>query len=216
MTAADRPFHLFAANRAYVPAREDGGGTLFDQEQFVRQAFAESRQKGMEGLFRLYYAPLCSHALRFVYSREVAEDLVSDVLYQFWKTGSDKPMEHSYRAYLYAAVRHRAFNYLRDELKGNRRPESLDAHTEPVQTETPQTLIEYDETFQRIEREIHALPTQCRRVFLMSRFEGRKNQEIADELGLALKTVEAHMARALIQLRRVFLPIGLLLSTLWS
>ncbi|WP_338875639.1 RNA polymerase sigma-70 factor [Spirosoma sp. SC4-14] len=185
--------------------------TVVDNEHVVRSAFAESPQKGFELLFRLYYVPLCSHAVRFVYTREVAEDIVGEVFYQFWKSERYAAVTHTYRTYLYAAVRHRAYNYLRDELTGSRTPASLDDVDEASLDETPQTLIEYDETFQRVEEAIRELPPQCQRVFLMSRFENRKNQEIADELGLALKTVEAHMARALQQLRRVFLPLGLLL-----
>lgn len=195
------------------PLREtEPTAAVVDNEHMVRVAFAESPRQGFEALFRLYYQALCSHALRFVYTREVAEDIVGEVFYQLWRTGSYTTIQYTYRTYLYAAVRHRAYNYLRDELTGNRAPESLDTFDEAGQAETPQTLIEYDETFQRVERAIHALPPQCQRIFLMSRFEGRKNQEIADELGLALKTVEAHMGRALHQLRRVFLPIALLLS----
>ncbi|WP_080241452.1 RNA polymerase sigma-70 factor [Spirosoma rigui] len=188
----------------------DRTASIVDNEHIVRAAFADSPERGFEMLFRLYYQPLCSHAVRFVYTREVAEDIVGEVFYQLWKSGSYVTVRHSYRTYLYAAVRHRAFNYLRDELTGNRTPTSLDDVGDAGQDETPQTLIEYDETFQRVEKAIHELPPQCQRIFLMSRFENRKNQEIADELGLALKTVEAHMARALHQLRRVFLPMGLL------
>jgi RNA polymerase sigma-70 factor (ECF subfamily) len=184
---------------------------VVDNELVVRNAFASSPQKGFEALFRLYYRPLCSHAVRFVYTLEVAEDIVGEVFYQLWKTSGYATIQHSFRTYLYAAVRHRAYNYLRDELTGNRTPTSLDDIRDAWLDETPQTLIEYDETFQRVEKVIHELPPQCQRIFLMSRFENRKNQEIADELGLALKTVEAHMARALLQLRRVFLPIALFL-----
>lgn len=185
----------------------EGAPSVVDNEHFVRAAFAVSAQKGFELLFRLYYGSLCSHAVRFVYTPEVAEDIVADVFYHFWKLDSYATVQHSYRTYLYAAVRHRAFNYLRDELTGNRTPASLDDVHQAGQYETPQTLIEYDETFQRVEKAISDLPPQCQRIFLMSRFENRKNQEIADELGLALKTVEAHMARALQALRRVFLPL---------
>lgn len=190
--------------------KADSATSVIDNEHLVRTAFASSPKKGLEALFRLYYLPLCSHAVRFVYTREVAEDVVSEVFYQLWKSGAYATIQYTYRTYLYAAVRHRAYNYLRDELTGNRTPVSLD-NVDDALYETPQTLIEYDEVFQRVEKVIHELPPQCQRIFLMSRFENRKNQEIADELGVALKTVEAHMARALQQLRRVFLPIGLLL-----
>jgi len=196
--------------RLLVPATERVTSVV-DNEHIVRAAFIASPEKGFETLFRLYYRALCSHAVRFVYTREVAEDIVGEFFYQFWKSGSYATVQHSYRTYLYAAIRHRAFNYLRDELAGSQSAASLDEAGDAGQDETPQTLIEYDETFQRVEKIIRDLPPQCQRIFLMSRFENRKNQEIADELGLALKTVEAHMARALKQLRRVFLPVGLLL-----
>ncbi|WP_461075926.1 RNA polymerase sigma-70 factor [Spirosoma flavus] len=186
----------------------DANVSIVDNEHIVRKAFENSPEQGFETLFRLYYRPLCSHALRFVYTREVAEDLVGEVFYQLWKTGGYVAVQHTYRTYLYAAVRHRAYNYLRDELTGNRTPVSLDNVPELLLSETPQTLVEYDETYQRLEKTIQELPPQCQRIFLMSRFENRKNQEIADELGLALKTVEAHMARALKQLRQIFIGLA--------
>lgn len=189
----------------YSIPRSDRPALIVDNEQFVRAAFAESATQGFEGIFRLYYTSLCSHALRFVYRQEVAEDIVSEVFYQFWKNEGYTSIQHTYRSYLYAAVRHRAYNYLRDELTGSRAPLPLDAAMLTNADESPQTIIEYDETVHRIEKVIHELPTQCQRVFLMSRFESRKNQEIANELNLSLKTVEAHISRALRQLRRVFL-----------
>ncbi|WP_080054584.1 RNA polymerase sigma-70 factor [Spirosoma aerolatum] len=184
---------------------------VVDNEYFIRAAFAESSEKGFEALFRLYYNPLCSHALRFVYTREVAEDIVSEIFYQLWKTDANRSVQFTYRTYLYAAVRHRAYNYLRDELTGNRAPASIDELEYAGAEESPQTLVEYDETFQRLEKVIKELPSQCQRVFLMSRFENRKNLEIATELGIALKTVEAHLSRALSQIRRAILTMVCLL-----
>jgi RNA polymerase sigma-70 factor (ECF subfamily) len=67
--------------------------------------------------------------------------------------------------------------------------------------ETPQAMLQYDELIQKIENSITALPPQCQRVFLMSRFENKKNREIAEELEIALKTVEAHLMKALSQMR---------------
>ena len=117
---------------------------VVDNEHIVRSCFTSSPEKGFESLFRLYYLPLCSHAVRFVYTREVAEDIVGDVFYQLWKTGAYATIQHTYRTYLYAAVRHRAHNYLRDELTGNRTAASLDQINDTRLDETPQTLIEYD------------------------------------------------------------------------
>ena len=191
------------------PGYDETHAKVVDNEHLIRVAFVESISKGFEALFRVYYHALFSHATRFVYTKEKAEDIVSEVFHDFWKSTSYNSIQVSYRAYLYAAVRKRAYTYIRHELKAERSLTTSELH-EPIPSyESPQLLIEYDELYQRIEQAIHDLPPQCQRVFLLSRFEGKKNHEIASELGLALKTVEAHMARALSLLRKVVFGLGL-------
>lgn len=79
-----------------------------------------------------------------------------------------------------------------------------------VFSEDPQSIIQCTELYQRLEREIKLLPPQCQRVFVLSRFDGKKQREIADELQISLKAVEGHIQRALLQLRRV-VHVGLLI-----
>jgi RNA polymerase sigma-70 factor (ECF subfamily) len=55
-----------------------------DDEIFIKRAFDQSPEEGCELLFRRYHRALCSHAVRYVYSREIAEDIVSDVFVKFW------------------------------------------------------------------------------------------------------------------------------------
>ena len=66
--------------------------------------------------------------------------------------------------------------------------------------------MQFDELQQQIETVINGFGPGVRQVFLMSRFEGKKNQEIADELQLSLKTVEAHMTKALALFRKALQP----------
>ncbi|GAB4044332.1 RNA polymerase sigma-70 factor [Spirosoma litoris] len=197
-------------NKGSFLINDDRQSVVVDNEHLVRLAFAESTNKGFEALFRSYYQALYSHAIRFVYTKEKAEDIVCEVFHDFWKSNRFNSIEGTYRSYLYAAVRNRAYTYIRYELKEERSMTSSEFSEHMPGSESPQQLIEYDELFQRIEQSIHNLPPQCQRVFLLSRFEGKKNQEIATELGLALKTVEAHMARALSDLRKAVLVISLL------
>ncbi|MES2520947.1 MAG: RNA polymerase sigma-70 factor [Bacteroidota bacterium] len=178
-------------------------GKIADAEIFIRQAFQEDTKKGYELLFRRYHRALCSHAVRFVYSKEVAEDIVGDVFLTFWKNQVQTNITTSFRSYLYASVRNRAYNYLQWEFKNDSDideiPESV---LNQILEETPQSMLQYDELFHKIEKSITTLPPQCQRVFLMSRFENKKNKEIAEELEIALKTVEAHIMKALSQMRK--------------
>ncbi len=173
----------------------------FDDEYFIRQAFEREPTEGCELLFKHYHRALCSHAVRFVYSKQIAEDLVSDVFCRFWKNKSYESVTSSYRQYLYRSVRNEAFSYLRAEFKGL---ESIDSasNTEGVASYQPDYITQFEEISKRLKELIEALPPQCRKAFLMSRFEGKKYQAIADELSLSIKTVEAHISLAMQRIKK--------------
>lgn len=172
-----------------------------DSELFIRRAFAESPQKGCELLFRRYHQTLCSHAVRFVYSKETAEDLVSDVFCKFWKTKAYENVTSSYRYYLFRSVRNEAYNYLRLEFQELDDIETAETR-ETASSQRPDQVLQFEEVFRRVEDLVEALPPQCRKVFLLSRFEGKKYADIAAELGISIKTVEVHMVKALSMVRK--------------
>ena len=186
---------------------------VLDSEAMIRRAFAENANEGMTALFRHYYAALCSHAVRFVSSKAIAEDIVSDVLFEFHSQRRHEAITTSFRAYLFKSVRHRAFDYVQAEL---RRSGSLDkaAHLSIDPTQQPDAITQYDELYQDLQRAINALPLKRRETYLLHRFEGKKYQEIADELGLSLRTVEAHLYQAVRQIRDTLRDKWLVLAVL--
>ncbi|WP_229375810.1 RNA polymerase sigma-70 factor [Fibrella aquatilis] len=180
---------------------------MLDDEVLARQLFQTDPSAGCAWLFRRYYGLLCNHALRFVYSREVAEDIVGEVFCAFWTDKGYEKITTSYRAYLFVAVRNRCYNYLRWEL--SRKNDSDEAMLDSVTTafssatQTPADMVQFDELYQKINETIADLPPQCRRTFLMSRFEQKPYREIATEMGISVKAVEANISRALNTLRQM-------------
>lgn len=213
-TSSHTPPDESSRSRPFGVLNEEALPPATDTEWVIRRAFEASTRYGYELLFRRYYRPLCSHAVRFVYAKEAAQDIVSEVFLNFWKNRVHEHITTSYRAYLFTSVRNRVFNYLQDEF---RRGDLLGARTDQPDDvftdEDPQQILQYTDLFNRLEEEIRALPPQCQRVFVLSRFEGRKHREIAEELQISLKTVEAHMLRALSHLRKaLLLGLGVLLT----
>jgi RNA polymerase sigma-70 factor (ECF subfamily) len=188
-----------------------------DPEWNIRRAFGEDPRRGCELLFRRYYAPLCSHAVRFVYSRAIAEDIVAEVFYNFWKTQAYADLRCSYRTYLYQAVRYRVYNHAQWEFNRHDDLDKADEVALPASLR-PDQEVQFDELYHRLEAAIASLPPQSKRVFMLSRFEGKKYGEIAEELGISPKTVEVHIGKALAYLRNrlrgEWLPVVLLLSWL--
>ncbi len=174
-------------------------GSILDSELLIHKAFEKDYDAGIELLFRWYYAALCNHAIRFVSSKEVAEDIVSEVFSALYLQKPLYEQKTSFRAWLFTCVRNRAFNYVRLELRRNSPIDSAERMEAPDQL--PDEITEYEELYQDMQNAVNTLPTRRRSIYIMSRMEGKKHEEIALELGISINTVKEHMSQALRQIR---------------
>lgn len=181
-----------------------------DSELFIRQAFESDPARGYELLFKRYYKQLCSHAVRFVYARDVAEDIVVEVFSQFWSKQLHTSVNTSYRSYLFTTVRHAAFHYMRRNFGKEALTDDLGDLPVAAPESSPQQELQFQELVLKIEQVIRSLSPQSQKVFLMSRFEGKRNTAIAEELGISVKTVEGHITKGLSILRKALQDHGLL------
>jgi len=193
----------------------DLDGKRWDNELFLRRAFARDVNEGMSLLFRQYYPMLCSHAVRFVSSKSIAEDIVSDIFYEFQIDLRHQSITTSYKAYLFIAVRNRAFDYVKAEMRRSTsldKAEFLPAH----QAHNPDSITQYEELYHDVENAINTMPLKRRQVYVMHRFEGKKYQEIAVELNLSLRTVETHVYHAIHQIRNILKDKWLIIFCLYQ
>lgn len=170
-----------------------------DMEVLMHRVLNENDYQAFELLFNKMYAPLCDFSVRFVEVREVAEELVSDVFYTIWQNRS-RIMVSAPKAYLYTAVRNRAFDHLR-KIKGSLWYSLEHAEHIAAGNGNHHDVMVENELHQNITRSIANLPRQCKVIFELSRNQGLKYREIAIRLNISIKTVETQMTRALKQLR---------------
>ncbi len=169
-----------------------------NRELFIRKTIEIDPIAGFELLFLNYYEVLCSHAVRFIYNHEVAEDLVSEVFMNIWTTNLHCQIKTSFRAYLFTAVRNQCLNYLKGQYgKFEEIPSEL------ISTGiSPDHIIEFDELLNHIEKTVETLPPQCQKIFLMSRYEGLTHQDIGNKLQISTKAVEGQISKAIKILRK--------------
>lgn len=167
----------------------------------LKKVIEDDDRTAFAHLFELFYAQLCLFSLKFVGSPDLAEEAVSDVFVKIWKNRTQLRIEISLRAYLFRAVRNQSLDYLKKQLA---RAETCDKPQLPLADTqaSPEMLLVHEELHERIEAAIANLPPQCQQVFRLSREEGLKYQEIAQQLNLSIKTIETQMGRALQKLRR--------------
>lgn len=158
---------------------------------------AAGDRAAFEALFRLHYGPLCAFARGYVKDADQAEDLVQDLFFRLWLDREKLQVTTSVKAYLYAAVRNRCLS----AVKTGARVRALNEERDDRMQQEERTEDEHTERIARVQAAIEALPEERRRVFKLSRYEGLKYQEIAERLGISVKTVENQMGSALKTLR---------------
>lgn len=154
-------------------------------------------------LFRLYYAPLCRYAVRFVRSGEVAEEIVSDVFIRLWKNRSQIQLYASFHAYCHRAVKNQSLDYLKSSGRQYASYSELtDAHCTLIAPDmSPEQGVLDQEIDALLDSAIAQLPKQGQLIYRMNRDQGLKYREIAGQLGISVRTVETHMGRSFQTLR---------------
>lgn len=173
--------------------------------------------RAIELLFRRYYAYTVKHVLRIIPDAGVAEDLGQEVFFELWKKREQIQIKSAVKAYLRRSATNKALNYLRDN-----KVVFTDEERAPIQISkdiSAQQDMEVAELEEFIQTVIDNLPDRCRIAFNLSRFENKSYQEIADLMGISIKTVENQIGKALKILRAAVSPFvskgllwGLILS----
>lgn len=165
-----------------------------------------------EHLFKTHFRALHTYAYTIVREEMTAEEMVQNVFCKLWEKKQQITIQTSAKAYLYRAVYHECLNYLRHQkIKAAYQAYATQSMEHNDSAAHKVSLRELEE---KIGTALNDLPEQCRTIFQMSRFEDLKYREIAEQLGLSIKTVENQMGKALrlMRLKLVdFLPAFLLL-----
>lgn len=153
-----------------------------------------------KSLFDRYYKKLCYFAWRILDDQSEAEDLVQEVFVRLWQNKHDLDISRSLNAFLYQSVKNACLNQIKHRKVKLAYAQNFKATSE---VSTQNTIIETSELKALIELNINKLPPERRKIFIMSRKEGMKHKEIADELGISVKTVDNQIAKALKYFRQV-------------
>lgn len=149
-----------------------------------------------EKLFREHFTALCYFARRYLGDLDSSKEIVHSVFIKIWENRETFDWTKPAKSYLFTSVYNRSMNFIRDNRKFAE-VDSSEIHEEITSTSAFSDTLETAELEDRIQSALQRLPEKCREVFELSRFEGKKYAEIADHLGISVKTVETQMSRAL-------------------
>jgi len=172
----------------------------FDYEAAL-VACARGDRRALEALYTEEARQLVGVAQRIVRRRDLANDVVHDAFVQIWnRAATFDPRRGSGRAWIYAVVRHRALNMVRDERFETGLDETALAETPDPAEPVPDLLVRMAE-HEALRRCLEALDEQRRTCILLAYTDGLSHTQIAERLRAPLGTVKAWIRRGLLSLR---------------
>ncbi|MEM1134960.1 MAG: RNA polymerase sigma-70 factor, partial [Bacteroidota bacterium] len=145
-----------------------------------------------------HYTSLVKRVLFLINDPPVAEDIVQEVLLDFWNRKAWLSITVKIETYLSKAVAFKCIDYLRKHksVTNVALSNNIDDASDLL------GIVDRTALQEQISKAINMLPPQCRTIFLLSRYEELSNKEIAAQLGISVKTVENQMTKALKILRK--------------
>ena len=153
----------------------------------------------LKEIFQQHYSPVCAAMYRYISDRNLVEDLAQNVFIRLWEKRETIEITASLGAYLRRMAINEALGHLRKNK--NVQIEEITPMTSQQETTNTETEFLQTELQEQITNAINGLPTKCRAIFQLSRFEELTYREIAEKLEISVKTVENQMGKALRVLR---------------
>jgi RNA polymerase sigma-70 factor (family 1) len=173
--------------------------------------FKSGDTETFEGVFHTHYKALAIYAKTILKDMDDAEDTVQQVFISIWEKRKTLEVHTSLKALLYKSVHNACLNRIKQQTVRTKYAAEVQYQAQEWKTDDG---MQQKELQKHIEQALNALPEQCGKIFRMSRFEHLKYQEIADQLGLSVKTVENQMGKALKIMKvhlKDYLPIVLII-----
>jgi RNA polymerase sigma-70 factor (family 1) len=165
-------------------------------EKELLMEIASGDERAFRSLFDHYRRKVYFVAWRLLQAEGEAEDVLQEVFTKVWVNREKLAEVDSFKAYLNTLLRNHIYNCLRkkaneenfllETLKDGRAPGDAAHHR-----------AELNELHLLLQQAVNTLPPQQKKVFQLGRLEGRKHEEIAEELGISRETVKKHMMAAL-------------------
>ncbi len=159
---------------------------------------ADSKVEAFDEIYRRYWSNMYNSAYNILRDKDSCMDIVQELFIWLWEHRTQLDVD-SLKSYLLVAVKFKVTNYIRRGKVRQSYFDKLKKIDEPC--EIVEDSVEVKELIQIINHFTGQLPPKCKEVFLLSRQEYLSNKEIAEKLGVSVKTVENQMTIALRKLR---------------
>ena len=171
-----------------------------NQDLYFFSRMKRGDENAFDYLFNYYYAGLVVYADKLLFNNHLSEEIVQGVFMKLWQDRRYIEINSSVKSYIFQSVRNKCLDILKHRKIKDDYARKVLSEQEPSSEATWDAYVE-SELYVILIREIEKLPPECQKVFRYSRIRNHTNREIAEKLGISLKTVENQISKALRILR---------------
>jgi RNA polymerase sigma-70 factor (ECF subfamily) len=179
---------------------------LESKEKHIIEGLWSGRESAYRQLFDQYYQKLVVFACKYLEDLESARDIVQEFYLYLYESRHSISIQTSLKSYLYSAVKNRCLNQVKHE-QVREKHRNMSRSEANVSDPDLVEIMDAVELEARVYEIVSKLPEKCRQIYIMSRVDGKRNREIADELNLSVRTVETQISKALKFLKNSLLPL---------
>lgn len=162
---------------------------------------AKSDESAFRELFNRYYPRLLNYTFVIVKNHESAEDIVLEVLHSIWERRANLSNIDRFENYLYVCTKNKTLDYHRKNSKLLNASFGEPHYKEYITHQSPEQHLLNAELIQILDDAILKLPEKTRLVYRLIKEDGLKYQEVADILGVSVKTVNNQLLSAMKSIR---------------
>jgi len=174
---------------------------MYASEKELLKALLSGKESAFQYIFHRYYARICFFASSFVSNSQDAEDIAEESFIKLWQGNRSFENLVHLKASLYQIARRVGINHQLAEHRRNARVNRYLADQDEFQASLDSTIV-YGETMAQLQEALKRLPHKAQHIIQLTFLQGKTNQEVADEMGIALQTVKNQKLRALALLRK--------------
>jgi RNA polymerase sigma-70 factor (ECF subfamily) len=170
-------------------------------ERLLLEKLKNDDQSAFSILFTRYYQDLVRFSFGFTRDSDASEEIVQEVFLKLWENRDSLLIHHSLKSFLLKTVQNRSIDSLRHAKVTSRYVSTVLDHPLLSGNDTENYIL-HSELQGNFELAMAKIPAQYAEVFRMSRIETLNYQEIAQILGVSVRTVEVRISKALSLLRK--------------
>lgn len=167
---------------------------IYEKDLILR--LKEGDQTALELLFHFYYLGLVMYSAQFTADRMEAEEIVQDFFVRLWQRHRQIIPTDSLKGHFFSSVKNRCLNILKHKKVEEKFVRKMLELSDWNLAYDPDLHLD-SELQEKVKNSIDLLPEKCREIFIMSRINGQKNDEIASVFEISKRTVETQIGKAL-------------------